>query len=150
MASLDGFDANKVEPQAPRTPLPAGDYKVAITSSEMKQNSKKNGSFLALEFSVLDGELKGRKVFTNLNLSNPNKQAVEIAKGELSAICRAVNVMTPKDSAELHNRPLIVTVACEKRKDTGEMANRTKGYKSLAAGAATTVATGGGEKAPWG
>src|SRR5690606_25634228 len=108
MAVLN-FDATKVEPRTAPTPLPAGDYKVAIIASEMKQNAKKNGSFLALEFSVLDGEQKGRKLFSNLNLNNPNNQAVEIAKSELSAICRAVNVLTPNDSAELHNKPLWAT-----------------------------------------
>jgi hypothetical protein len=151
MATLTGFDANKVEPQTARVPLPAGDYKAAITASEMKQNSKKNGSFLSLEFSVLEGEQKGRKLFANLNLDNPNKQAVEIAKSELSAICRSVGVMTPQDSAELHNKPLWLTVGLEKRKDNNEMSNRIKGYKSLADGnaavAAAPVAAGGA--APW-
>ena len=31
---------------------------------------------------------------------------VKIARGELSAICRAVGVMQPRDSVELHNVPL--------------------------------------------
>ena len=34
---------------------------------------------------------------------------MKIAHGELSAICRAVGVMQPKDSIELHNLPLLVT-----------------------------------------
>ena len=149
MAVLTGFDATKVEPQTARVPLPAGDYKAAITASEMKQNSKKNGSFLSLEFSVLDGEQKGRKLFANLNLSNPNTQAVEIAKSELSAICRAVNVLTPNDSAELHNKPIWVTVGLEKRKDTGDMSNRIKGYKSLADGNGTAAAAPANGDRPW-
>jgi len=150
MATLTGFDASKVEPQTARTPIPAGDYKAAVSSSEMKRNSKDNGSFLALEFEVVDGPHKGRKLFANLNLDNPNKQAVEIAKSELSAICRAVNVLTPNDSAELHNRPLFLTVGLENRKDTGDMQNRIKGYKSLADGAvATAPANGDSGKPPW-
>lgn len=151
MAVLSGFDANKVEPQTARVPIPAGDYKAAITSSEMKQNSKKTGSYLSLEFTILDGDHKGRKLFANLNLDNTNKQAVEIAKSELSAICRSVSVMTPQDSAELHNKPLWLTVAVEKRKDNNELSNRIKGYKSLADGnaavASAPVAANGA--APW-
>ena len=147
MAVLN-FDANTVEPQTSLTPIPAADYKVAITESEMKENSKKNGSFLSLVFSVLDGEHKGRKLYANLNMDNPSKVAVEIAKSELSAICRAVNVMTPNDSAELHNKPLVVKVGLEKRKDTGDMSNRIKGYSSLATANAEPVAVGAGEK-PW-
>lgn len=149
MATLVGFDASKVDPQKPRTPIPAGDYKAAITASEMKQNAKKNGSFLALEFSVLDGEQKGRRLFANLNLANPSTQAVEIAKSELSAICRAVNVLTPGDSAELHNKPLWITVGLEKRKDNGDMSNRIKGYKSLTDGNAAPVAAAANGAAPW-
>ena len=36
--------------------------------------------------------------------------------------------MTPKDSVELHNLPLVVNVKLKKRDDTGEMANEIKGY----------------------
>jgi hypothetical protein len=151
MASLTGFDANTVEPMKARNPIPAGDYKVAITASEQKQTAAKTGTYIALEFSVLEGDHKGRKLFANLNLGNPSKQAVEIAKGELSAICRAIGVMTPNDTADLHNKPLWAEVKLEKRKDNGEMSNRIKGYKSLADGnaavAAAPVAAGG--PAPW-
>src|SRR5690349_10104359 len=137
MASLSGFDANTVEPMKARNPLPAGNYKAAITASEQKPNAKNNGTYIALEFSVLEGEHKGRKVFVNLNLNNPSKQAVEIARSELSAICRATGVMTPQDTAELHNKPLWLEVKLEKRKDNGELSNRAKSYKSLAEGNAT-------------
>lgn len=148
MASLAGFDANKVEPKTEFKPIPAGDYKLAITASEMKPTKAGTGTFLALEFTVLDGEAKGRKLYANLNMANPNAQAVEIAKAELSAICRAVNVMTPNDSAELHNRPLIATVGLEKRKDTNEMQNRIKNYKSLASASAAPAPVAAGS-APW-
>lgn len=150
MANLSGFDANTVEPQQELKPLPAADYKVAITESEMKKNKAGTGSYLSFVFSVLEGDHKGRKLYTNLNLDNPNKTAVEIAKSELSAVCRAVNVMTPNDSAELHNKPLVVAVGLEKRKDTGDMQNRVKAYKSLAAATkdAEPVAASSGDK-PW-
>ena len=53
---------------------------------------------------------------------------MQIARSELSAICRAIGVMQPKDSIELHNLPLLVTVKCKKRDDTGEITNEIKGY----------------------
>ena len=34
--------------------------------------------------------------------------AVKIARAELSAICRAVGVMAPNDSVELHDLPLVM------------------------------------------
>jgi len=64
-----------------------------------------------------------------LNLDNPNATAVKIARGELSAICRAVGVMQPKDSVELHDLPLVILVKCKKRPDTDELQNEIKGYE---------------------
>jgi hypothetical protein len=66
---------------------------------------------------------------------------VQIARAELSAVCRAVGVLAPNDSVELHNLPLVVHVKCKKRDDTGELANEIKGYakkESLAAVPANT------------
>jgi hypothetical protein len=53
---------------------------------------------------------------------------VQIARAELSAICRAVGVLAPNESIELHDLPLVVHVKCKKREDTGEIANEIKGY----------------------
>jgi len=128
MANLTGFDANTVEPAAGFEPLPAAKYLAAITESEMKPTKGGTGKYLELTFQIVEGQYKGRLVWARLNLENPSAVAVKIAKGELSAICRAVGVMTPKDSAELHNLPLQITVGCRKRADTGELTNEVKGY----------------------
>ena len=136
MANLNGFDARAVEPTSSFDPLPAGKYVAAITDSEMKATKSGNGSYLQLTFTVLDGEHKNRVLWARLNLDNPNPTTVQIAKAELSAICRAVGVMTPRDSQDLHNLPLLVTVRVKKREDTGELVNEVKGYakKEAAAG----------------
>jgi hypothetical protein len=129
MANLNGFDANQVDPAATFDPVPAGKYVAVITESEMKPTKAGNGHYLELTFEISDGPSKGRKLWARLNLDNPNQQAVQIARGELSAICRAVGVLQPKDSCELHNLPLSVKVACKKREDTGEITNEIKGYE---------------------
>jgi hypothetical protein len=136
MADLNGFNANEVEPTASFEAIPAGKYLAAITDSEMKPTKNGSGSYLQLTFTILEGEYKGRVVWARLNLVNPNQTAVKIAQSELSAVCRAVGVMTPRDSCELHNIPLLVTVKVKKREDTGELANEVRGYepKSAAAG----------------
>lgn len=128
MASLNGFDANTVEPIKDFEPLPAGRFPAAIIESEMKPTKAKNGSYLQLTFEILEGSHKGRLLWTRLNLDNPTKAAVEIAQAELAAICRAVGVMKPEDSTELHNLPLVIKVICTKRKDTEEIVNEIKGY----------------------
>ncbi|QDU71062.1 DUF669 domain-containing protein [Mucisphaera calidilacus] len=139
MANLNGFNANEVEPSTSFEPLPAGKYLAAITASAMKATKKGDGSYLELELTVLEGECKGRKVWDRLNINNPNAVATQIARGHLSAICRAVGVMTPRDSVDLHNLPLVITVKLKKRDDIpggGELTNEIKGYaKKDAAGA---------------
>jgi hypothetical protein len=157
MAQLFGgqaFDANAVEPNAPREVLPPDDYKVMIVSSAMKDNKAGTGSYLELEMDILDGENQGRKIWDLLNLDNPNPKAVEIAERTLSAICRAVGVWNCTDSDQLHGRAMIASVKVDPAKDGYEAKNSVKGYKPLS-GAATQpaaqqqtqpAATGG---APW-
>jgi len=113
MAQLD-FNAHDVDPASGFDPIPAGKYVAIITDSEMKATKAGNGQYLELTLQVVEGEHNGRLVWARLNLDNPNRQAVEIARKELSAICHAIGVMTPKDSVELHGIPFIVKVACKK------------------------------------
>ena len=129
MADLRGFDADKVEPTTVFDPIPAGKYLAVITASEQKPNKAGTGRFLELAFTIIEGEFKNRQLWARLNLENPNELAMKIAQGELSAICRAVGVMKPNDSVELHNLPLVIRVRCARRKDTGELSNEIKGYE---------------------
>jgi len=137
MANLNGFNANDVEPTTAFEPLPAGKYLAAITASEMKPTKKGDGSYLQLEFTVHDGAYQGRKVWDRLCINHPNDLTQKIARGNLSAICRAVGVMQPRDSVELHNLPLVITVKCKKRQDNGEITNEIKGYDAKAKAAPT-------------
>lgn len=144
MASLQGFDANQVEPNAGFDPLPAGKYTCVIAASEMKPTKNGDGEYLQLELEVIEGEHRGRKVWDRLLLKHPNPKTVQIARGTLSAICRAVNVLTPRDSIELHGLPLAVNVKLERRADNDELANRVSSYsKRQPAGASAATASPG-------
>ena len=140
MANLNGFDANQVEPTGDFDPVPAGKYLAVVTESEMKPTKSGSGSYLQLTFEIIDGPHKGRLLWARLNLDNPNATAVAIARAELSAICRAVGVLAPQDSVELHNLPLVIHVRCKKRDDTGEVTNEVKGYSPKAAPTEATPA----------
>ena len=129
MADLRGFDANTVEPATPFETIPAGKYLAVISASEMKPNKAGTGQFLELIFTIVEGEHKNRQVWGRLNLENPNELAMKIAQAELSALCRAVGVLTPNDSVELHNLPLVIKVRCKRRKDTDEIVNEIGGYE---------------------
>ena len=154
MANLNHFNANEVEPTAAFEPLPAGKYLAAITASEMKATKKGDGSYLQLEFTVLDGDpslpsgsagasCRGRKVWDRLCINHPNDLTQKIARGSLSAICRAVGVMQPGDSVELHNLPLVISVKLKKREDTGELTNEVKGYEPKASAAPSQATSAG-------
>jgi hypothetical protein len=127
MANLKGFNANQVDPATDFEPIPAGKYVAVITGSEMKPTKNGNGSYLELTFQVIEGEFKNRLLWARLNLDNPNPLTVKIARSELSALCRAVGVMEPKDSCELHNLPLVISVR-QKTDADGEVRNEIKGY----------------------
>ncbi len=149
MANLNNFNANEVDPNFAFDPIPAGHYTAVITASEMKATKKGTGQYLELTFQVIEGEHKGRLLWARLNLDNPDATAVKIARAELSAICRAVGVLAPKDSVELHNLPLVLKVDRKDRKDTGEPANVIKGYEKKGAPAPRATAAAGNGKAPW-
>ena len=152
MASLNGFNANNVKPEVGFEPIPAGDYVALIINSEMKANNAGTGEYLELQFEIVEGQFKGRKLFVRLNLNNPNDQAVGIARAELSAICRATGVMTPNDSVDLHNIPILIKVGMQKRKDTGDLENKIKGYTPRSGGVIPPVSQGTAasqQRAPW-
>lgn len=128
MADLRGFDANTVEPNGDFEPIPPEKYQAVITESEMKPTKAGTGHYLQLTFQIIEGPYLNRLLWARLNIDNANAQARKIAQGELSAICRAVGVLAPNDSVELHNLPLVIHVRCKKRTDTGEIVNEVKGY----------------------
>ena len=144
MANLSGFNAANVEPTGPGGAIPAGDYQVIIVESAEAATKAGNGKLLNLTLQIVDGEHKGRKLYDRLNLWNANDKARAIAQGTLSAICRAVNVLTPQDSAELHHKQLTARVVVGEYE--GKPRNEVKGYlpkKTASPTAFQAPATGG-------
>jgi hypothetical protein len=127
------FNANDVAPRVPFEPIPAGDYKVWITDSEMKATQKGDGQLLKLEMEIVEGDLKGRKIWDQLNLVNQNEDTVRIAYATLSSICRAVGEMLVSTSDPLHFKPMIIKVAYvpagkDKNGVERQAQNQIKGY----------------------
>lgn len=132
--NLQGFNANDIEPNQALSPVPAGDYEVIIAASELLPTSSGTGRMLKLTLQITKGPFQNRKLFDNLNIDNPSAMAVQIARGTLSAICRAVGVLTPSDSSELHNRPLMAKVVVKPSEEYGPQ-NKVKGYAARVLGA---------------
>lgn len=125
------FDSTVVEPTGKFTPIPMDDYLAIITDSEMKDTKKGDGKYLLLTYEVIEGEFKGRKIFETLNLINSNQTAVEIAQRALSAVCRATGVLHPKDSSELHGKPLVISVGIRAGSNGFDEKNVIKGYSRV-------------------
>lgn len=133
MFGESGFDANAPENKQATNVIPAGEYQAVVVASEKKANTKGTGHYLKLEIQITGGEFQNRRLFENLNLwltgnDQKTQDAVKIAKAKLSELCRAVNVLNPKESSELHGKAFCMTVGV---RDSGEygMQNNIKKFK---------------------
>jgi hypothetical protein len=133
MASFgdNGFDSTAKENQKENNALPAGDYPAVLVATEKKQTKDDSGSYLKMDFQIIRGEFQNQHIFTNLNLwlaqtDEKKKMAIKIAKGQLSELCRAVGVGTPKDSTELHGVPLLIRLNVKENGEYGMQNNVTK------------------------
>lgn len=113
--------------------LPPGDYVAVASDSEMKSNKGNDGQHLSVTFDIVEGKMEGRKLWANYNVVNPNPDAEKIGRSELAALCKAVGVANPKDSSELHGKPVVLVVGIDK-KDASR--NAIKGYKAATSGSA--------------
>ena len=146
--NLQGFDANQYEPQSFDV-LPAGEYEIVIVNSAVQDTKSGDGKYLKLELQIINGQFKNRKLFDNLNLWNRSDQAQTIARGQMSSICRALGILTPKDSSELHMKPLRCKIKIERSEEYGD-GNKVVAYKPRQTGAAPVEqAAGNGSGAPW-
>jgi len=127
MADLSGFDATKV-PESEFEAIPAGEYRAVLIESNKKPTKAGNGFLLEVKLQILDGPYKNRTLFDRFNLWNASQQAKEIAAQQFAKVCKAVNVPTPKDSSELHMKPLLVKVAVTQYE--GNDRNEIKNYKA--------------------
>lgn len=113
------------EAQAPREVLLPGIYDVIISASDMKDNKSGSGQHINVTFEVIDGDCTGRLVFGNWNIRNANPMAEKIGRSELAACCKALGIMNPEDTTELHDQPLKIKVAIDKKDPTR---NEVKAY----------------------
>jgi len=72
--------------------LVPGEYLAEIIDTEISPTKAGTGEKLTLKFEVVEGEFSSTWIYHNLNIANPNPQAVEISSRQLAQICRAVNM----------------------------------------------------------
>jgi len=142
MANLQSLFGNAFNPAAVEevntdfSPLPKGEYLVQISDSEIAQNKSNTGTNLTLKLVVQDGKYKNRIVFENLCVVHQNATAQGIAQSRLKQICEALKVKALKDTSQLHDKNLVVSVDVEKDKYKSDMTgqdewrNSIKGYRA--------------------
>lgn len=130
MASLGdgGFDAAAPENQKTSSVVPAGEYPAIMIESEKVATKANDGHYLKTQWQIVKGEFQNRRIFCNFNLwLNPSKEvAIQIGKGQFSECCRAVSVLNPKDSSELHNKVCMVKLKIVKDDQYGDKNEITK------------------------
>ena len=143
------FNAAEVQPSSFEA-IPTGTYEAVISNSESRPMKSGNGMGFNLEFEIISGECKGRKVFAWITFEHrTSPDAQRIGREQLSAICRAVGVTQLNDTAQLHNLPLHIVVALDKNDPTRNIIKGFKAVKSVGAGAASPQAAPQNQGAPW-
>lgn len=123
------FDATQhdTEQRAEYAELPNGIYKMEVEASDVAATKDGRGTILKTTNNVLEPEeFKGRKLFNNYNLENPNAQAQEIGQRQFASLCRAIGVNSVEDSEELHYRAFTVRVALGKPSKDGQFPARAE------------------------
>lgn len=85
---------------------------------------------LVLQPEILEGEYKGKIVWLNLNLINPDATTVKIANETLATLCRALGKQAIQDSQELHGIPFIGKVKYVNGTKGNPDSNKFQGFES--------------------
>lgn len=124
------FNANQYEPnQGIGVHPPAQKVPFTITNTEMKETADKTGGMLVVELTSPVGTLIHR-----YNVRNNSPKAVEIAMGQLSALCRATNIYNidgANECAALRGGKGLMDVGYQKGEEPGPNNPDAKGYTEL-------------------
>lgn len=118
--------------------LPAGDYRVVATNSQVKETKSRTGRYVEMEFTLQDAPYSGRKVWGRYTIQNQNDQAVQIGRRQLGALadaCGLEGMLT--NPSQLIGRSCIVSLAVKDDPQYGK-SNEVKRTKSV----------GGAQQAP--
>jgi len=128
MAKLN-FNASNEEGMDDFSVVPADEYNVQIVKSEVTETKAKTGTLLKLQYKIIDGKFKGRIVFGQYNLTNPNATAVEISRKQMKTLCDAIGKPDGvDDSTEMHNIPLKVKIGVRPAQGVYAEQNEIKFY----------------------
>jgi len=88
-------------------PLPAGEYKVRISDTDLVTPKSGVGKMIKIVYEVVaDAQFDGRKIFDNIIVEHSRADAERIGKQKLNTIMALTKVKAIKDTAQLHGQTM--------------------------------------------
>lgn len=114
------------------TPIPSGTYLAMITGSEVKDTRAGDGSYAKFEFTVVDGQYQGRKVWHQATLRNPNEEAEKIGRAQIMAISLSAGLTRPMQQTEdVHDKPMQIVVGIKPASGQYQAQNKITKFASV-------------------
>lgn len=109
--------------------LPAGNYLATVYEAEVKETKAGTGTYIKVQFKIVDGEHENRRFFTNYNITNPNDEAQRIGRGQLKNMmsCAGVTDFKLEDVQNLIGMTMVVKLAF--KTDNYGDGNEVRGYE---------------------
>lgn len=116
MSNLNGLYDENAEVAGDFEVFEAGVYPTQLIESDIAPTSAGTGKLFKYKAEIVDGEHKGRLVFGQMNLQNPNATATKIGQGEFAALRLVTGVASPEDTADLHFKAFEAAIEIEPAK----------------------------------
>jgi hypothetical protein len=110
------------------TTIPEGMYLGHVIKSELKDNSKGTGKYLAFTIQIIDGQHKGFTLFDIMNIVHTNKVAEDIGNRTLAQLVKACGFEEIEDTAELHGIGITLIVVTEEAQNGYPAKSKVKKY----------------------
>jgi hypothetical protein len=107
--------------------LPAGEYKVQISDTDIVTPKSGNGKMIKIVYEVVaDAQYDGRKIFDNIIVEHSSADAERIGEQKLNTIMALTKVKEMKDTAQLHGKTLTLLLGVKEY--NGEKQSFVKKY----------------------
>lgn len=132
MVDLGEFDFTDVPVRQGRDPIPAGEYRVAVTATEQTPTKNGDGMYVNATFEILEGEHKGRRLWHKFHFWNKSDRAVKISKELMASLMHAaVGHANVKRTEELYGVPVVAVVKTTRKEETQDPINEIKSFKAV-------------------
>ena len=138
MSDLYDIPQNEYEPGAFDL-IPKGTYAAQVIESDVADTKTGGGKLLKLTLQITEGPFTNRRVWETINIVNRNAEAQKIGQRQFAELRAALGLGPIRNTQELHDRPLRISIKIEEGKDGYEPRNRVQRFMPYAGGQAPAV-----------